>query len=192
MTDDAPHKLTIKKYANRRFYDTARSCHVTLGQMYDLIQVGHELEITDAKTGDDITNAVLTQILLERDTPKLGIFPSSVLHEMIRTQQEYLGSVVERFFAQVLSTQSSTQEQWTRFVQNTLGASPFAPVSAANPMAWAESMMKAFVPGAKTPSAEPPPVEPPDDRDREVEVLREQVATLTRLIERLADDKGKS
>ncbi len=177
-------KLKIKKYSNRRFYDTTRSCHVTMAQMYDLIREGWELEIHDAKSGEDITNVVLTQILLERDAPKLDMFPPTVLHQMIRTQQELLGNVLEQFFAQVLATQQASQAQWNRFLQNTFGR---AAQMASNPLDWTRSMMTAFNPGGGSiPNGQEPPR---PSSDSEVEALREQVSTLTRLVEKLASDK---
>ncbi|TWT42316.1 PHB/PHA accumulation regulator DNA-binding domain protein [Phycisphaerae bacterium RAS1] len=158
--NDRAAKLHIKKYSNRRFYDTTRSSHVTLTELHDLITKGAELVITDSSTGDDITNQVLTQIILERDADKLGIFPSSVLHQMIRTQQQMLGSVVEDFFRQTLAAQRASQERWMQFLQNTLGAIPSSP---AGPMMdWTRQWMQAFTPGAgwagsaAAPSASPP------------------------------------
>ena len=67
----------IKKYPNRRFYDVTRSRHVTLNDLYELVQVGERILVTDSKTGADITNIVLTQIILEHDPPKLDLFPAA-------------------------------------------------------------------------------------------------------------------
>ncbi len=174
MSNPDPDKsLSIKKYSNRRFYDTTRSCHVTLGAMHDLICEGYELTIIDGKSGDDITNIILTQIILERDPPKLAMFPSNVLHQVIRTQRELLGSVAEQFFAQVLETHKTSQEKWQQFIQNTLGVSPTMPT---NPMEWTRSLMASFT---------PPP--PPKTANDETEALRRQVEELTRQMQRMAD-----
>ena len=62
-----PEVIQIKKYPNRRYYDTSNSRHVTLQEMHDLIVSGKDICVTDSRNGDDITNLVLTQILLERD-----------------------------------------------------------------------------------------------------------------------------
>ncbi len=181
MTDKpTPEKLNIKKYSNRRFYDTTRSCHVTMTQMYDLIHEGWDLEIHDAKSGRDITNVVLTQILLERDAPKLDMFPSTVLHQMIRTQQELLGDVLEQFFAQVLATQQASQAQWSKFLQNTFGQ---AARLASNPMDWTRNMMSVFNPA----NGQEPDPQPPES---EVEALRDQVSSLTKMVEKLAENKN--
>lgn len=182
-SDDTSKTLRIKKYANRRFYDATRSCHVTLGGMHDLIREGYELEIADAQTGDDITQVVLTQLILERDPPKLSIFPANVLHDVIRTQQDLLGPVIERFFAQTLETHKASRDQWARFLKSTLGLSE----SPAGPMDWTRQMMDAWGPAARTQDTNGDTQEPPGDG--EMEALQNQVAELTRQVERMARNK---
>src|SRR5215813_12293370 len=119
-----PGPLLIRKYSNRRFYDTTRSCNVTLEELHGLITDGWDLRISDSRTDEDLTNAVLTQLILEHHAPKLAIFPAAILHQIIRTQQQFLGGIVEQFFRQTLEAQRTTQEQWARFLQNTLGFVP--------------------------------------------------------------------
>ena len=68
-------KLEIKKYPNRRYYDATHSRHLTLEEIHTLIQQGYDLRVTDAKAGADITAQVLTQMILELDTPKLASLP---------------------------------------------------------------------------------------------------------------------
>jgi len=177
-------RLTIKKYSNRRFYDTARSRHVTLREMHDLINEGYDLQITDSKTGEDITHLILTQIIMERDPPKLSIFPAEILHQIIRTQQQLLGNVVEQFFSQVLAAHKASQEQWTRFLRNTIG---FSQPSAANPVEWTRTLMEAMLP----PNLKTPKAESGDDRDREIAELHDRVAELSQMLERLSGDKPR-
>ncbi len=186
---DTQH-LDIKKYSNRRFYDATRSRHVTLGEMHELICTGHDLTITDSKTGQDITNVVLTQIILDRDPPKLDIFPPDILHQMIRTQQQYLGSVVEQFFSQVLDAHKGSQQQWMQFVRNTFGAATANPL---NPMDWTKSLFAAMTPPAmRTTDTSANTDAPAKPNKREVEELQDQVARLTRLVEQLADQHNES
>ena len=71
--------LQIKKYPNRRYYDATRSCHVTLQEVYDLVRDGQDVCVTDSRTGEDITNLNLMQDMLEKDQPKLDVFPSRVI-----------------------------------------------------------------------------------------------------------------
>ena len=180
----SPRPLKIKKYSNRRFYDTTRSCHVTLREMHDLVCEGYDLRITDSKSGADITNLVLTQIILERDPPKLDVFPADVLHQLIRTQQQFLGGVVEQFFAQVLKAHQASREQWSRFLRNTLG---FGAMPAGDLTHWTRAFMESLMPRpASRAEAEP---DERDGHDQEVERLRDQVAELSRQVERMARDR---
>jgi len=175
--------LRIKKYSNRRFYDVTRSRHVGLGDLYELVAQGRDLTIEDSKTGRDITNVVLMQLILEREADKLAIFPPAILHQVIRTQRQYLGTVVEQFFRQALQAQRAVQEQWARFFQNTLGAAA-QPVSPAD---WSRAFFGPFVPGAADSTSPATPGAPPrPERDRLVEDLRRQVAELSKRLERLA------
>ncbi len=192
--------LRIKKYSNRRFYDTTRSCHVSLNELYDLVCQGFTLELSDSKSGQDITNIVLTQIILERDAPKLAIFPAEILHQVIRTKEQFLGSVVEEFFRQVLMSQRATQEQWSRFWQNTLGVNPFASAMPTGPADWARTVWGVFggpraagepAPDANPPAAESEPI-PPDPeelaaREQEIRDLRKQITDLASRLEHLSD-----
>jgi polyhydroxyalkanoate synthesis repressor PhaR len=138
---EAPQTLDIRKYPNRRFYDATRSRHVTISDLHNLIVAGHELKVTDSSNGRDITNEVLAQIILERDPLKLAMFPANVLHQMIRTQQQFLGSVLEDYFRQMLEAHRASQERWAQFVRNTLG--PFMP-PAGGPLDWTRGMWDAF------------------------------------------------
>ena len=81
--ESATRKLEIKKYPNRRYYDATHSRHLTLEEIHSLVQQGYDLHVTDAKTGADITAQVLTQMILELDTPKLASLPVPLLLRLI-------------------------------------------------------------------------------------------------------------
>jgi len=183
-------RISIKKYSNRRFYDATRSTHVNLGDLYDLVCAGNELEIVDSKSGADITNAVLLQILLERDAEKLAIFPSTVLHEVIRTQHRFLGSVFQRYFEGMAASQKAAQERWAEMFGGTPNASP-----PAGPLEWQRAFMDAML-GRTPPAPPPPPKSPPeappaapepesDEPDADVDALRAALRALEEKIERL-------
>ncbi|MCG3128305.1 MAG: hypothetical protein CHACPFDD_03187 [Phycisphaerae bacterium] len=194
-------RLSIRKYSNRRYYDTTRSCHVTLGDMYELIGKGCELAIVDSTSGEDITNVVLMQIMIEHETAKLAIFPPAILHQMIRTQQQFLGSVIEDFFRQLLQSHRAAQQQWAAFFRNTIGSTPFAP---AHPAQIAQNWMDAFFaaarPGPTAESraapderAEPAAAEAsPASRDEELDRLREMMTALSRRLEELTAERASA
>lgn len=194
---ETPKRLKIKRYSNRRFYDATRSCHLTFGDMHDLICAGHELSIEDSSTGEDITNLVLTQIILDRDPPKLGIFPANILHELIRTQQQLLGGVVEQYFRQVVETQRASQERWASFLKNTLG---FNPLQAMNPLEWTRAIMgsprndRANSEPERNERAAPTTSGADDHRDTELQELRRQIESLREQMEssKSSDRKKRS
>jgi polyhydroxyalkanoate synthesis repressor PhaR len=169
-----PGPLNVRKYSNRRYYDTTRSCNVTLADLHTAIADGFDIVVTDAATGEDITNAVLVTMILEYHAPKLAIFPAPILHQIIRTQQQFLGGIVEQFFRQAVEAQRTTQTQWSQFLERTFG------FRAPNPSEW----MNPFA-AQPPPPAAPPPKPAPEGAARESELaaLREQLAELSRRLE---------
>jgi polyhydroxyalkanoate synthesis repressor PhaR len=91
-------KLLLKKYGNRRLYDTARSSYVTLADVAEIIRNGTEVEVIDADTKQDVTAFILTQIILEQARKKNALLPPELLHLIIR----YGGNVLQEFFEKYL------------------------------------------------------------------------------------------
>lgn len=91
-------KILLKKYANRRLYDTEKSSYVTLNQVADIIREGRQVEVIDAKTKEDVTAFILTQIILEESRKKNFLLPVPLLHLVI----QYGESVLEEFFSKYL------------------------------------------------------------------------------------------
>lgn len=167
--------LQIKKYPNRRYYDATRSCHVTLHDVHDLILDGKDVVITDSRTNEDITNLVLTQILLEKDQPKLDIFPASILHMMIRSNRQVLRGYVERFFAPMLNMVASSQRQFEQFMRSASGGTFMTPLD------WANKMMEYFGTGGR--SAGPGSADPVPDPEWDAADLGEPGQPFTRSVD---------
>ncbi|SRR6266542_2226755 len=89
--------LQIHKYSNRRLYDATRSRHITADELYQLVRDGHDVVVTDSATGADITHQLLTQMIFERDSPKLEVFPTTLLHEIIRANQQMWKKLAEQW-----------------------------------------------------------------------------------------------
>jgi polyhydroxyalkanoate synthesis repressor PhaR len=87
-------KIRIKKYANRRLYDTEKSQYVTLTHVADMIKEGRQVEVVDAKTKEDVTAFILTQIILEEAKNKNALLPVPLLHLII----QHGGNVLQEFF----------------------------------------------------------------------------------------------
>lgn len=90
-------KVLLKKYPNRRLYDTERSAYVTLVQISDLIKAGRQVEVIDAKTGEDVTAFILTQIVLEEARNKNALLPAPLLHLIIRYGENMLSEFFEKY-----------------------------------------------------------------------------------------------
>ena len=98
MADAEPKpRLEIRKYPNRRLYDVTRSQHLTADELYELIRAGHDVTVVDSATGADITHQILTQMILERDSSKLEVFPTTLLHEIIRANQRMWKAFAEQW-----------------------------------------------------------------------------------------------
>lgn len=185
----SPELIQIKKYPNRRYYDATNSRHVTLQDLHDLIVSGKDICVTDSRNGDDITNLLLTQILLERDEPKLDLFPSSVLHLMIRSNRQVLRSSMERFFGPFQGLLSTSQKQFDAYLRQAMQT------NVASPLDWASRMMQAF--SGAPPVSGPAPSQPSEPRaeSREsgetLDDLREQLAALQRRVEELGDARSR-
>ncbi|HEX9047473.1 MAG TPA: polyhydroxyalkanoate synthesis regulator DNA-binding domain-containing protein [Verrucomicrobiae bacterium] len=144
-------RLEIKKYPNRRYYDTTHSRHLTLDEIRSLIQAGHDLKATDAKTGDDITAQLLTQIILELETAKLDSFPVPLLLRLIRMNDQLVKDFIEKYFNQALQSFFDYQRQIEENVRQAQGI----PAAFPSVSAWTEAMWKplasAFVHPATAP-----------------------------------------
>ncbi len=75
--------IRIRKYPNRRLYDTSRSAFITTGQLHEIVRGGRQVEVVDSSTGVDITNIVLLNSIIERDPARILAIPSAVFHAMI-------------------------------------------------------------------------------------------------------------
>jgi len=178
-------RVQIKKYPNRRYYDATHSRHITLQEVHDLIVAGQDVCVTDSRTGDDITNSVLTQILLERDEPKLDLFPSAVLHLVIRSNRQVLRTWLERSLGPFVGLFTSSQKQLEAFWRQAM------PGNMAVPFDWAGRFMQGFsgVPGAASEPRDgnaPPETSPsPEPPAETLSELRARLEELQRRVEEL-------
>jgi polyhydroxyalkanoate synthesis repressor PhaR len=106
---------TIKKYPNRRLYDTANSGYITLADVKQMVLEGIAFQVVDAKTGEDLTRSILLQIILDEESGGLPMFSSEMLSQMIRfygtAQQTIIGQYIEQNVQAFLAIQKKLQEQ---------------------------------------------------------------------------------
>lgn len=89
--------ISIKRYPNRRYYASNTSKYVSLQEIEELVQQGHTVEIRDSQTGDDLTRVVLTQIIMERHPEMMSLFPTAMLHAILRANEVMLGVLRDYF-----------------------------------------------------------------------------------------------
>ena len=94
--------LILKKYTNRRLYDTEKSIYVTLDYVTDTIRQGRQIQVTDAKTGEDVTPAILTQIVLEEARKKKFLLPPPLLYLIIQYGENVLTDFFEKYLEQTI------------------------------------------------------------------------------------------
>lgn len=113
--------ITIKKYANRRLYNTATSSYVTLDHLCQMVKDGVEFVVYDAKTGDDITRSVLTQIIVEEEAKGQNLLPLNFLRQLISFYGDNLQFLLPRYLEQSMESFARNQEQMRRYMQDNFG-----------------------------------------------------------------------
>jgi polyhydroxyalkanoate synthesis repressor PhaR len=120
---------TIKKYANRRLYNTGTSTYVTLEDLAAMVKQGEDFLVYDAKTGDDITRSVLAQIIFEQEN-KAGqnLLPTTFLRQLIRFYGDSMQMVVPKYLEQSIDMLTREQEKFRKQLTTTFIGTPFAPL----------------------------------------------------------------
>jgi polyhydroxyalkanoate synthesis repressor PhaR len=193
--------VRIKKYANRRLYNTATSSYVTLDYLAQMVRNGTEFTVEDAKTGEDITRSVLTQIIVEEEAKGQNMLPINFLRQLISLYGDNLQFLVPRYLEQSMESFAKNQEQMRSYMKESFGGmfplDRFEEMSKQN-MAFFEQAMRMWnpfkggmaAPGAAAPagSAGEKPTEAPSAN--EINDLKSQMAALQRQIEALTKASG--
>ncbi len=114
--------VVIKKYANRRLYDTGRSSYVTLDDLAQMIKDGYEFNVYDAKTGDDLTRQVLTQIIVEQEGKETGnLLPINFLRQLIGFYGDNMSPMVPNYLEQAFTLFTQQQDQFRDQMKKSMG-----------------------------------------------------------------------
>src|SRR3990172_3158290 len=185
--------ITIKKYANRRLYNTDTSSYVTLDHLCQMVKDGVEFTVHDAKTGEDITRSVLTQIIVEEKAKGPNLLPINFLRQLIGFYGDNLQVLLPRYLDQSMDSFARNQDQLRKYMRDAFGGifplGRFEEMGKQN-IALFESAMKMFSPfktetWAANPEPEPEP-EPAKDANalgtlkKQIDSLQKQVEALTR------------
>jgi polyhydroxyalkanoate synthesis repressor PhaR len=199
-TPGAP--VVIKKYANRRLYNTDQSCYVTLDDLSSLVRAGIDFVVQDAKTGEDITRQVLAQIIFEQENRGQSALPPDFLRQVIRmygdAMQPFLPAYLSASMDQFVKGQNQLREQMARTWGGGQGSLSLFEEQARQNMAMFEQAMRVFSPFAAT-AARRASAKPPEEargtgagsgEEDELHVLKRQIDVMQRQIEALAAKTG--
>ncbi|RIA55685.1 polyhydroxyalkanoate synthesis repressor PhaR [Dichotomicrobium thermohalophilum] len=115
----------IKKYANRRLYNTDTSTYVTLDNLAEMVRSERDFVVYDAKTGEDLTHQVLTQIIVEQESKGQNLLPISFLRQLIRFYGNSMEKLVPSYLEFSMNTLTREQEKYTQQLAETFGNAPF-------------------------------------------------------------------
>lgn len=118
--------VTIKKYANRRLYNTGTSTYVTLEDLANMVKDGEDFIVYDAKNGDDITHSVLTQIIFEQENKGQNLLPIAFLRQIIRFYGDSMQMLVPRYLEASIDSFTKDQEKFRDHVTKTLTGGGFS------------------------------------------------------------------
>ena len=188
---DEKEPVTIKKYANRRLYNTGTSTYVTLEDLATMVKAGEDFVVYDAKSGDDITRSVLAQIIFEQENKEgQSLLPIAFLRQLIRFYGDSMQMLVPRFLEQ--SMQSLTQEQgkFREQISQAFGGVGFGPLEdqVRRNMEMFEKTFAMFAPFARgqraTPGAAP---DKPAAAGNEMDDLKRQLDEMQKRLDKLGD-----
>ncbi|MER9678177.1 polyhydroxyalkanoate synthesis repressor PhaR [Mesorhizobium sp. M0184] len=195
--------IVIKKYANRRLYNTGTSTYVTLEDLAEMVKKGEDFTVQDAKTGDDITHPVLTQIIFELENKDgQNMLPIPFLRQLIAYYGDQMQMIVPSFLEQSMLAFSKEQERFREQMKDALGKSPMDMMKIATPIKVLEEQTRRnmemfqnamrlftpFPPAGSAPAAAPPEPakketsEKPDD----LQELKDQIAAMQRKLDTMS------
>ncbi|TDQ81038.1 polyhydroxyalkanoate synthesis repressor PhaR [Dongia mobilis] len=119
---EKPAPVRIKKYANRRLYNTATSSYVTLDYLAQMVREGLDFTVEDAKTGEDITRSVLTQIIVEEESKGQNMLPINFLRQLISLYGDNLQFLVPGYLEKSMESFATNQEQIRQYMKDNFGA----------------------------------------------------------------------
>lgn len=178
--------IIVKKYANRRLYNTATSSYVTLDDLSEMVKEGLDFIVYDAKSGDDITRSVLTQIIFEQESRGQNLLPIQFLRRLIRFYGDSMQGFVPSYLEASMEAFSRQQEQMRDTFSDTFGAARAMETfeeHARQNMAIFEKTMRLFAPTLPVDGAAGDGGAPADASAEAVAELRREMAAMQRRLD---------
>jgi len=123
-TESQSDPIVIKKYANRRLYNTDTSSYVTLDDLAEMVRAERDFSVHDAKTGEDLTHAVLTQIIVDQESKGQNLLPIGFLRQLIRFYGDSIEKLVPSYLEFSLDKLTSRQDQYRKQMEDAFGVLP--------------------------------------------------------------------
>jgi polyhydroxyalkanoate synthesis repressor PhaR len=182
----------IKKYANRRLYNTETSSYITLEHLAVMTREGRDFKVVDAKSDEDITHNILTQIIMEEEARGETMLPVNFLRQLISMYGDSMQAMVPGYLEASMDSFRRNQLQFKSAVEGAFANSPFAELAKQN-MAMFEAATSAFKPGAVAPGMAATPIKPDTaaatamSKDDEIAALKAELGKLVEKIDKLGD-----
>jgi polyhydroxyalkanoate synthesis repressor PhaR len=198
--------ITIKKYANRRLYNTGTSTYVTLEDLADMVKTGEDFTVVDAKSGDDITRTVLTQIIFEQENKGQNLLPITFLRQLIRFYGDSIQNLIPTYLDFSIDSLVRDQDKLRGQMTNAFGPGAFTPgafgpgaLDAINDQVrrnteMFEQAMRMFLPFGNGAAAGPSPREAPTGANKpegggDIDALKRQLDEMQSRLNKLSDKK---
>tara|TARA_R110002110_G_scaffold122805_4_gene299212 strand:+ start:1763 stop:2365 length:603 start_codon:yes stop_codon:yes gene_type:complete len=197
-SSDGAKPITIKKYANRRLYNTETSSYVTLDHLSQMVKDDKDFAVFDAKTGEDITRSVLTQIIVEEESKGgQNLLPISFLRQLIGFYGDSLGGLVPRYLEHAMGSFSTNQDEMRGYMEKALGGMfPLNQIEELNKqnVAMFENAMKMFAPGMPSSDMSEKPAAAPKEEEKEeqdgnLNDMKSQLEAMQKQLDKLIKDK---
>ena len=174
-------KVTIKKYANRRLYDTESSTYITLDRLAEMVREGREFEVVDAKSGEDITRQVLTQIIVDEEARGSTMLPVNFLKQLIGLYGNSMQGMVPQYLEAAMDAFQRNQSA----MQDAFGGKMLADLAKKN-MEMFQGASRAFNAKGEKPAGQPKPQKAPGEGS-DIDKLKAELAALHAKIDRLSE-----
>ena len=172
--------ITIKKYANRRLYNTDTSSYITLDDLAKMVRDNVDFQVLDAKSGDDITHTILTQIIVEEESSGTQMLPVSFLRDLISMYGNSMQSMMPSYLEASMANFRKNREQLQAAFAKGIEANPLARMAEAN-FKLMQNAAEAFIPSARKPAG---PAK--TDADNELAQMRDQMAAMQKKLDELS------
>jgi len=201
-TDAKDEPVIVKKYANRRLYNTDTSTYVTLEDLGQMVRSDRDFVVYDAKSGEDLTHSVLTQIIVEQESKGHNLLPIPFLRQLIRFYDDSVGKLVPSYLQFSLDSLTKEQEKFRKQMKGTFGVSGFDTMQeqAKKNMAVFEQTLGMFTPfvnpgdsdadnsaPSKTKKAETAQNKTTSSKDDELSQLKNQLTEMQNQIDKLSE-----